>query len=194
MKKFRETPLIRTFIAVNLAAPVVEEIAKVQLRLKQAKADIRWVRVEGMHLTLKFLGEIDYRQVVPIVDRLHAALREQAALQVTARGLGGFPNLNRPRVIWVGLSGNGLTELRDRVEAALVRLDFPPEARRFTPHMTLGRVRSQRGWNQVLALIRQSEQADFGQSVIDTVTVYQSDLQPTGAVYTPLGSIPLQQP
>lgn len=189
--------MIRTFIAVNLALSVAEEIAKVQARLQQIEADIRWVRVKGMHLTLKFLGDIDPRQVAPILDTLHAALREQAALHVTARGLGGFPNLKRPRVIWAGLSGDGLKELRDHVEAALVRLDFPPQAsqeRRFTPHITLGRVRSQRGWNRVLPLIRQSERADFGHSTVDTVTVYQSDLQPGGAVYTPLGSVSLQQP
>ena len=186
--------MIRTFIAVNLAPSVVEEIAKIQTELQQAKADIRWVRVEGMHLTLKFLGDIDRRQVAPIVAALQTTLQDQPVVQVTARGLGGFPNLRRPRVIWAGLSGDGLVTLRDRVETALVGLDFPLGERRFTPHITLGRVRSQRGWPEVLALIRQSEQADFGESIIDTVTVYQSELQPGGAVYTPLGSIPLQQP
>jgi 2'-5' RNA ligase len=185
--------LIRAFIAVNLAPVVIEEIAKVQSALQSAGGDVRWVRMEGIHLTLKFLGDIARPQVEPILATLREALQEQPALLVHARGLGAFPNLKRPRVVWVGLIGDGLKRLSDTIETALMPLDFPPEERDFKPHLTLGRVRTLRGWEQVLAVAKTHEQADFGQSRVEEVTLYQSDLRPDGAVYHQLGSIPLRQ-
>ncbi len=183
--------MIRAFIAVNLAAPVIEEIAKVQAALQKAQGDIRWTRGEGLHLTLKFLGDITRNQVEPILAALREALREQSALHVLAQGLGAFPNLRRPRVLWAGLSGERLPELSRAIETALMPLDFPPEEREFTPHLTLGRVRSLRGWERVLALVKEYEHARFGESTVDQVTLYQSELRPNGAVYSPLGSVPL---
>ncbi len=183
--------MIRTFIAVNLAPMVIEEIAKVQLDLHAAKGDIRWTRAEGWHLTLKFLGDIAQNQVEPILETLREALRTQPPLHVVAQGLGAFPNLRRPRVLWVGLSGDGLKALSETIETALMPLHFPPEDHEFTPHVTLGRIRSLRGWEQVLAMVKEHEQTHFGESVIDHVVLYQSELRPAGAVYRPLGSISL---
>jgi 2'-5' RNA ligase len=185
--------LIRAFIAVTLATPVVEEIAKVRTELLAAKGDVRWTRIEGLHVTLKFLGDIARNQVEPILAALRAALREQPSLRVSTQGLGAFPHLRRPRVIWAGLSGEGLKELSDTVEAALMPLDFPPEEREFAPHLTLGRVRSLRGWERVLVVVKEHEQTSFGESVIAQVTLYQSELRPDGAVYRALGSIPLKE-
>jgi len=186
--------LIRAFIAVNLAAPVIEEIAKVRSALQEAQGDIRWTRVEGLHLTLKFLGDIARGQAEPILAALQVALGERPALRVQAQGLGAFPNLKRPRVLWVGLSGEGLKELSEAVETALMPLDFPPEEREFTPHLTLGRVRSLRGWERVLAAVKEYEHVRFGESTVHQVTLYQSELRPDGAIYSPLGSVPLRQP
>jgi 2'-5' RNA ligase len=185
--------LIRAFIAVNLAPAIGEEIAKVQVALKNAQGDVRWTRIEGMHLTLKFLGDITQAQVAPIITALRASLSDQRSFPVQAIGLGAFPNLRRPKVLWVGLRGEGLAGLQEKVESALVALDFPREERGFTPHLTLGRVRSMRGWEQVLAVVRKHEQIRFGESVIELVTLYQSILRPDGAVYSPLGTVPLQQ-
>ncbi len=184
--------MIRAFIAVNLAPAIGEEIAKIQSVLKEAQGDIRWTRIDGMHLTLKFLGDIAREQVEPILAALRNTLHNQLPLHVTARRLGAFPHLKRPRVLWVGLSSEGLVGLQEKVESALIALDFPREERSFTPHLTLGRVRSLRGWEQVLAVVRKYEQVQFGDSIIDHVTLYQSTLRPDGAVYSPLGTVPLQ--
>jgi RNA 2',3'-cyclic 3'-phosphodiesterase len=183
--------LIRAFIAVTLAPVIIEEIAKVQLTLQTAKADIRWTRAEGWHLTLKFLGDISRDQVVPILEVLREALRTQPSLHVVAQGLGAFPNLKHPRVVWVELRGEGLKTLSEKIETALMALDFPPEDRDFTPHLTLGRVRSFRGWGQVLAVMKEHDHTHFGESEINYLTLYQSELRPNGAVYHPLGSIAL---
>jgi 2'-5' RNA ligase len=187
-------PLIRAFIAVNLASSVVEEIAKVQAALRTVSDDtgtVRWTRVENMHLTLKFLGDIEQDHVAPILTRLRRVVRGRPAFQVEARQLGGFPNLKRPRVIWAGLSADGLTALSKDLETTLLELHFPAEKRDFHPHVTLGRVRSQRGWDQVLPLVQHYQHTSFGTSVIDQVRLYRSDLRPTGAIYTALGSVPL---
>lgn len=181
--------MIRTFIAATLAQSVIEEIAKVRSALQEAKGDIRWTRSESLHLTLKFLGDISRNQVEPILAVLQNVVRERTPLQIIAQGLGAFPNLRRPRVLWVGLQGQGLTELSEALETALMPLDFPPEDREFTPHLTLGRVRSPRGWERVLAILKAYEDTHFGESIVTQLTLYQSHLQPDGAVYTSLGSV-----
>ncbi|NOT56284.1 MAG: RNA 2',3'-cyclic phosphodiesterase [Deltaproteobacteria bacterium] len=183
--------MIRAFIAVSLASVVIEEIAKVQRALQSAKGDIRWTRAEGWHLTLKFLGDISPAHVTPIVEALGRALATEPPLHVVAQGLGAFPHLKHPRVVWAGVHGEGLAALSEKIETALRALDFPPEERALTPHLTLGRVRSLRGWEQVLSVVQAHEQARFGESEITEVTLYQSDLQPTGAVYRALGAIAL---
>ncbi len=185
--------MIRAFIAVNLAPSVGEEIANVQSALKEAQGGIRWTRVEGMHLTLKFLGDIAREQVEPILTALRIALRDQQAFRILAQGLGAFPHLKRPKVLWAGLSSEGLAGLQEKVESVLVAFDFPREAKGFLPHLTLGRVRSLRGWEQVLAVVKKHEHVRFGESIIDQVTLYQSTLRPDGAVYSPLGTVPLRK-
>lgn len=184
--------MIRTFIAVTLAESVIEEIAKICTLLQEARGDLRWTRIESLHLTLKFLGDIHRSQVEPILEALREVVSAHPPLRILAQGLGAFPNLKRPRVLWVGLKAEGLAEMNEAIEAALMPLDFPPEDRAFTPHLTLGRVRSLRGWENVLAIVKEHANTLFGESMIDRVTLYQSDLRPEGAVYTSLGSIPFR--
>ncbi|MGE0681617.1 MAG: RNA 2',3'-cyclic phosphodiesterase [Candidatus Binatia bacterium] len=185
--------MIRAFIAVTLGELIIEEIAKVHRLLQEAKGDIRWTRVDSLHLTLKFLGDIEHKQVEPILRVLNKLVGTRPPLHLIAQGLGVFPNLKRPRVLWVGLKGEGLIKLVEAIETALMRLDFPPDDREFTPHLTLGRIRSPRGWDRVFALMKEHENVLFGESTIEKVTLYQSTLRPDGAIYTVLGSIPFQQ-
>ncbi len=183
--------MIRAFIAINLEPQVVEEMAKVQAILKQAGGDIRWARPEGFHLTLKFLGDIQKSQTTDILTALQNALKGQSPLSVVAQSLGAFPHMKRPRVLWMGLQGEGLKELNDKVEQELILLDFPPEDRDFTPHITLGRVRSLKGWDKVLPVVQEKQAERFGESRVNEVVLYKSDLKPDGAVYTPLGKATL---
>ena len=183
--------MIRAFIAANLDLSVGEEMTKVQSVLQKTKGDIRWVKPRGFHLTFKFLGDIEQAQVAPILQALRQAVKTQPQLRVRTQGLGPFPTLKRPRVFWARLNGEGLKELAAKIDAALASLGFPSEGRAFRPHITLGRVRSLNGWDRTLKQVKEYLQYDFGESRIDTVTLYQSDLQPSGAVYTPLGVISL---
>lgn len=183
--------MIRTFIAVTLPVSTVEEIAKVQTELRTIKTDIRWVRVENMHLTLKFLGEIGRSRVAPTLDLQRSTFRAQPAFSVVAQGRWGIPNHSRPRVIWAGLIGGTLTAVGHAAQTALVSLDFPIEKRPFKPHITLGRVRSLSGWSDILPHVQRHQHTCFGESIVNEVMLYHSDLQPSG-VYTRLGTIALQ--
>jgi 2'-5' RNA ligase len=188
-----ERERMRSFIAVDLAEPVRAAIGTLQRELAAVHADVRWVRTEGMHVTLKFLGAVE----APRLERVHvavgAALQAQPALHVQARGVGGFPSLRRPRVLWVGLQAEGLVDLAARVDAAVTSLGFEAEPRAFTPHVTLGRVTSLRGWEPLEAQLKGHLDDDFGGSDVDAVTIYRSTLRPTGAVYTALWTIALKK-
>ncbi|MBI3248075.1 MAG: RNA 2',3'-cyclic phosphodiesterase [Deltaproteobacteria bacterium] len=184
--------MIRAFIAVTLAESVIEEIAKIRSALQETRADVRWTRLEGLHLTLKFLGDLDRNRIEPVLEVLRETAHGGRPLQVTAQGMGAFPNSRRPRTVWVGLHGQGLAALNAELENALMSLDFPPDAREFTPHLTLGRVRSLRGWERMLPVMKAHEQTVFGESTIHYMTLYRSDLRPEGAVYTRLGAAAFQ--
>jgi RNA 2',3'-cyclic 3'-phosphodiesterase len=184
---------IRSFIAVDLDAPVRQAVNVLQGELRRINADVRWVRPEGLHVTLKFLGSVDPGRL----ERLHAALasslRDQPALQVRVRGLGAFPDWRRPRVVWVGLHSVGLAVLAALVDGALGPLGFERERRAFTPHLTLARVNSLRGWPPLEEACKAHLDDDFGASDIGAVTIYRSTLQRGGAVYAPLWTIALRR-
>ena len=159
--------------------------------LARRKADVRWVRADGLHVTLKFLGWVAAERLAAVRVALAGALRDRLALQLQVRGLGAFPSLRRPRVLWVGLYGDGLVELTARVDEATARIGFEPEKRPFTPHVTLGRVSSLRGWDRMEDALKARIDDDFGASSVAAVTVYRSTLRPDGAMYTALWTIPL---
>ncbi len=184
---------IRSFIAVDLSAPVHAALGRLLDDLRGLKCDVRWVRAEGMHVTLKFLGWVETNRLAQVHESVAAAVASAPALRVRARGLGAFPGWRRPRVLWVGLEGEGLAALAHTVEAAVIRLGFEPERRAFTPHITLGRVSGMRGWSRVEEVFKTHLSDDFGESLIDTVTIYRSTLHPHGAVYTPLWTISLSR-
>ena len=182
---------IRSFVALDLAVAVRQAIVDLQGGLKRITADVRWVRPEGLHVTLKFLGSVVPQRLQRVYETLTGAVADQPALHVRAQGLGAFPNWRRPRVVWVGLHGDGVVELARCIDAALVPLDFEREQRAFTPHLTLGRVNSLRGWARVEEVCKAHLDDDFGESDISAVTLYRSTLQRGGAVYTALWTIPL---
>lgn len=187
-----ETERIRCFIAVDLEPQVRAGLRALIEEFARCKSDVRWVRGEGVHVTLKFLGWVEAPRLEPIHAAVAAAVGDRPALRVRARGLGAFPSLRRPRVLWVGLEGDGLAPLAAAVEAAMQPLGFEPEKRGFTPHVTLGRVNGMRGWSRVEEMFKTHLSDDFGESAVTAVVIYRSTLRPDGAIYTPLWTIPLR--
>ena len=186
--------MIRVFVAAPLAPSVNEEMTKVQALLRAAGGDVRWVRPRNFHLTFRFLGSLAQPRVGRLLSTLRDAMRQTPRVYVHVRGLGAFPSLDRPRVVWAGVTGRGLSELAATLAAALTEAGFPAPRTAgpaFHPHVTLGRVRSRRGWQSVLPCVQRHLRHDFGDSTIDAVSLYRSDLQPDGAVYTTLGTAAL---
>lgn len=182
-------------MAVNLASQVRAEIDTVTEALRCAGvatgAHVRWVPAENLHVTLKFLGHIPDGRVAPVRVALRHVGVQAAPFTVGARGLGVFPTPRRARVVWVGLEAPELGVLAGRVDDAMAAVGFPRESRTFTPHITIGRVKDPRGWGGVLEAIASYGAQPFGDSRIDEIVLYRSELRPQGPLYTALERVPL---
>lgn len=183
---------LRCFIAIELPEGLRKRISEVSERLRSTDADVRWVRPEGMHLTLKFLGSTPEELVPEIKRKLTEAMRGHRKMRLRLSGAGVFPNERRPRVVWIGLvDSDRLVGLQRDVETAMEALGFEPEGRPFTPHLTLGRLRSPRGTAALLREIEALKDEAFDDIEVGEVAVMKSELKPAGAVYHRLHSIPL---
>ena len=184
--------MIRAFVAVDLELQTVQRIAEAIDRLRRRIPGIRWLPPTHFHLTLKFLGDVDEAKVEPIAAALERDLYPFSCFTINAKGLGVFPDLKRPRILWVGLVGDELNALASRVEKALVPFGFAAERRAFTPHLTVGRWRQFDGSPKELGdEIEKWRGHDFGRSKIDEVILFQSVLKQEGAVYRTLKTVAL---
>jgi 2'-5' RNA ligase len=183
---------LRCFIAIELPEDLRRRIGEVTEGLRSTEADVRWVRPEGMHLTLKFLGSTPEELVPEIKSRLTEAVSGHEKMHLRLSGAGVFPNERRPRVVWIGLlDSDRLIGLQRDVEVALEALGFEPDGRPFTPHLTLGRLRSPRGSAALLRELEALKDASFDEIEVEEIAVMRSELKPSGAVYHRLHSIPL---
>ena len=184
---------MRTFIAIEASGGVRSKAVALIERLKAVDAKVTWVRPDQMHWTLKFLGEVDLSLSAEICQRVSEAVAGFEPFELEVRGLGAFPNLERPRTIWLG-AGVGAPEvaaLRDAVDTALHPLGFPREGRRFMPHLTIGRVRSQRYIRELGQEIQQRAEFQAGVVAVDEIVTVGSVLEPEGPQYDVLGYSPL---
>lgn len=189
---------IRSFVAIELPEEVREKLTQLQQALASSRQPfIRWVKPDGIHLTLKFLGAVPAGDIAAVGSALEEAVLGAVPFRLELESLGVFPNPRRTRVAWVGLGGEveKLLQLQSQVEKALAPLGFPREARSFTPHLTLARVRE-----DATPVDRQS----FGEKVttarldttlswqVEEVCLMKSQLAPTGAIYSRLATIKLK--
>lgn len=184
---------IRTFVAVSIPESIRTQIADFQKILRQHHADIKWIRQESIHITLKFLGDVEEERVTEIGDALQMCVREYSPFSVELSDTGVFPNSHRPRVLWVGIQNGaeGLSNLSLAIDKSLQDFGFEPEKRRFSAHVTFGRVRSPHGLDPI---IREMTSLGFRADSFDvhSVELMKSDLKPAGAVYTVLKNLQLQ--
>jgi RNA 2',3'-cyclic 3'-phosphodiesterase len=177
---------MRAFVAIDLADDVRAALAREQSRLRalcSRNSPIRWTRPEGVHVTLKFLGEVTAERVAPIKSALEA-LAGFEPFEVEVKGFGFFPSAGHPRVLWAGLDApRALGELAERVERALAPFGFPPEDRAFRPHLTLGRFRESRADPDLAAALEQSPALSFGRYAVTEFFLFESILKPAGAEY-----------
>ena len=194
---------LRTFIAVELDQELKATLTAIQARLRSAipPRAVRWVQPEGIHLTLKFLGDTPLDKVEQVKAALALAAGEIPAHAITVGGVGCFPDARRPRVVWVGVQepSGSLVRLWQAVESHVAPLGFPTEKRPFSPHLTLGRVQRYasgaevRDIGQAVAALAAEMAGAQDEMAVSSVAYIKSDLRPTGAVYTTLVEARLQE-
>ena len=185
---------VRSFIAIDIPLSLRHLLENLQSDLKKADVDVRWVRPEGIHLTLKFLGSIEKKEVEKISQILESLAAEWRPFELNFHGMGCFPGLRAPRVVWVGLNrgGESIRSLQHAIEEKLAGEGFAREERSFTPHLTIGRVRSQRGKGVLIQTIERKKDITIGGFWTREIIFFRSELRPTGAIYTKLGIFPMK--
>jgi 2'-5' RNA ligase len=176
---------MRTFIAVELPEETKEELQGLARQLRRAGIHASWVKSDRMHLTLRFLGEIDEDQAETVADYLARGYAGRTSFECAVEGVGAFPNVRRPNVVWAGVGPleGGLADTQAIAEQAALEIGLKPERRRFRPHLTLGRIRKpeQAGHlGRALAPLRSFRGKEFS---VGGVTLFSSTLTPEGPIY-----------
>ena len=184
---------MRTFIAIEIPSEVKSALAALQTELRRAGADVSWTKPENIHLTLNFLGEVDERRIGEVENVCVASAAEFQSFTLSLNDTGVFPNARQPRVLWVGLAGEiGKTsEMRKRIDDGLALIGFEREEKDFRPHLTIGRVKSNRNIRELLTLAG-ARQVPASPFVVAEIVLMKSELHPAGARYTPMARAPLR--
>lgn len=182
---------IRSFIAVELPGRVLSSLKTVQGEMKSKVLKAKWVRSENIHLTLKFLGNIEVADTAKIIAAMMNTVRDQMPFSLVAKGVGVFPGIRRPKVVWVGLSGQrqSLIQLQGALDANLADIGYPKEKRPFKGHLTIGRIKRAPDSKTVAEMLQ--ARADFRSDEfrVNQISLFKSELHPTGAVYSKLQEV-----
>lgn len=183
---------MRAFVAICIESKIIDEIFMVGGQVAGGVTGLRLVRPENIHLTLKFLGEVDEHRVASIDQALQEAARPFSPFIINAKGLGVFPGIKRPQVLWAGVEGHRLFALTSAIETSLEPIGFARDDRSFKPHLSIGRWRQFRGSSAALGReIERWKNHDFGTSTVREIVLFQSVLRSDGAEYRPLRVIGL---
>jgi 2'-5' RNA ligase len=179
---------MRLFVAIEIPEHVRSALGELMKSLRDTCRDARWVRIAGLHVTLKFIGESPPERVAKLKSAL-ATIAPRAPIAMNFSGLGFFPNARRPRVLWAGVeAGPDLAALANAVENALSPAGISQEDRKFTPHLTLARFKESAGVDALQVAIEKAGPLDFGSATATEFHLYQSVLKPGGAEYTRLAT------
>lgn len=187
---------IRTFIAIEIPDGIRSKLVELQNELKSLGGRVSWVKVENIHLTLKFLGDTETTLIDQIASQLQRSVETIAPFRVDVAGVGVFPNAKHPRVIWVGASSQPDVQLKllaARIDAETARFGFQKENRPFSGHLTLGRVKDPRGIEPIMERLNAHNDFDAGNFWAEKFVFMRSELHPSGSIYTPLKIITLGQ-
>lgn len=184
---------IRTFVATKISSELEKELANFIEELRKIRREVKWVKPESVHLTLKFLGNIPPTNVVDVSKAVSSATREFSNFQLTTGEKGAFPSLKRPRIFWLGLAEENdqtLIPLRNRIEDELAQIGFEKEKRKFHPHLTVGRVHSPKNIDEMTQKFMDYPFPEIRFNV-DEILIMKSQLTPRGAIYSVQKAVPL---
>jgi len=183
---------LRCFIAVEVPGPMKRAIGDMIDNLKKSGSDVKWLRPENIHITLKFLGSTEESLLDEVKESLSKKLSPYSPFYITISGIGCFPDERRPRVVWVGTheSSGQVRDVQRAIEAEMAKFGFPSEERNFSPHLTIGRVKSREKIAALITMLGEYRQVSFGDLDVRGVTLMKSELNPAGAKYFPLAEIP----
>jgi 2'-5' RNA ligase len=184
---------IRAFIAFELPERITSLIRGVQESIKGYKFKIKWVQPKNIHLTLKFLGNIPPSDTEKIGDAIIESVRKFKPISLSVKGIGVFPDLKRPRVLWVGITGgkNSLTGLHQALEENLESIGFPKESRPFKRHLTLGRIKGRIDSKRLVYVMEEFIGFESETFEANKIILFQSEQTPSGAVYSKLANVKL---
>lgn len=183
---------LRSFIAVDLSLSSRAILARAIRRL-DVGSGVKWVDPDLLHLTVHFLGYVRIQDVKPVCDAAKEALAEIDPFDLTLGGVGAFPDLERPRVIWIGVREGieSLVAIQEALDEPLAALGYPSDRSRFKPHVTIGRVKREGPDDSLRQSLEEMSQLDGGVTGVDSVVVYHSEPERRGPLYTPLAEIDL---
>lgn len=185
---------MRCFVAVALPPPVRKLLVQVQEALRRADAQVKWVEEENLHLSLKFLGDLDEEAVARLKGALSIEALQWPGMALTYQGIGTFPEHGLPRVVWAGCSGDvpKLAALAGAVERCAEQVGVPRERHPFAAHLTLGRVKSDRNVKRLMSAIDNQRQVPLGSDQVREFVLYKSTLTDKAPVYEAMATFPLK--
>ncbi len=183
----------RAFIAIELPEEIIAFIHKIQEGLRSYGLKARWVRPENIHLTLKFLGDINNEDIKKAGDAIISAASENASMSLGAKSIGFFPGVKRSRVIWTGIAGQTreLADLQKTLDGKLDTVGFPKEKRPFKGHLTIARIKGKVDARRIVDAMKEFGRFESKTFIADEVVLFKSELKPSGAVYSKLMSAAL---
>jgi len=185
---------IRTFIAIDITDQrIIENLVKARDMLIDTGADLKPVAPENMHITIRFIGEIPLSTVNKLCSELKNLVFKP--FKVRVKGIGVFPNITRPRVIWAGVTEgyDELTNIHEEVEKIVRKIGLPPDREKFIPHITLARVRSDRNIGKLVKVINNILSMDFGEYIVNKIVLKRSILTPSGPIYSDICGVEFTQ-
>lgn len=182
---------MRTFISIELTDKIKDNIEKVISRLKEQLAPINWVEKKNLHVTLKFLGNVEENDLGSLEDCVKQCTKGFKPFELSFAGIGAFPDLKHPRVLWIGtdVGGDKAKELADNVECEVSKKGFREEERDFSPHLTIGGIKGKIDLAPLEGFISQHKDTGFGSVTVDRISIMKSTLKRTGPVYEEIKQI-----
>ncbi len=185
--------VIRTFIAFDTPDKIRREMSMVQSQLKQSNADVKWESENKFHATIKFLGDVDESSLPSLLSSIESAVRKHSLFEISYQSVGAFPDIGHPKVVWIGCENPDgiLKNIKNELDIKLQLLGFEIEKRGFHPHITLGRIKGDRGIKNLTSLLEKITFQPHSAKVSEVV-VMKSVLRPEGSEYSVIQSIALQ--